>query len=71
MIAIGDRVNVSFRIGAEMLSGTVVGIIPALGDRVAMYRVRFDQNIVAPTLTPNPNERWVDDSMVYESFEGD
>lgn len=71
MIAIGDRVDVSFRIGAEMLPGTVVGIIPALADRVAMYRVRFDQNIVAPTLTPNPNECWVDDSMVYESFEGD
>lgn len=64
MIQIGDRV----RVGEKLLSGTVIGIIPAVADRVAMYRVLFDDAVTGPTLTPNPNERWVDEGMVYGPF---
>ena len=67
MIQIGDRVQVGSRIGCDPAWAMVVAIIPANDYRVAMYRVRFDvpanSNIV--TITPNPNECWVDEGLVY------
>ena len=64
MIQIGDRVQ----IGTTLAWATVVAILPAIGDRVAMYRIRLDQEITAPTLTPTPNESWVDEGMIYGPF---
>lgn len=65
MIQTGDKVQV----GGKLLSGTVIGVIPATADRAAMYRVLFDDDAVTgPTLTPNPNEMWVDESMIYGPF---
>lgn len=68
MIKIGDRVCAGGRIDT-IARGVVVDIIPANEYRQAMYRIRFDSNdkdIV--TLTPNPNECWVDEGMVYGPF---
>lgn len=64
MIQIGDRVQV----GPAFAWGSVVDIIPANEYRGAMYRIRFDHEITAPTLTPNPNESWIDASKVYGPF---
>lgn len=63
MYEIGDRVRVSSRIGASW-DGIIVGIIPELADRPAMYCVRSIKEITAPTLTPNPNECWVDQGLI-------
>ena len=69
MIQIGDRVQVGSRIGAKMAWGTVVDEIPANDYRQAMYRIRFDStgNDVV-TLTPNPNECWIDEGVIYGPF---
>lgn len=73
---IGDRVQVGSRIGAKMACATVVDILPALADRVAMYRVRFDEIVnrdgrrsenVAFTQNPR-NECWVDEGLLYGPF---
>lgn len=64
MIVIGDRV----RVGEKLAWGTVVDFIPGNEYREDVYLVRFDQKIVAPTLTPNPNESWIDASLVYGPF---
>lgn len=58
MIQIGDRVKVDSRIGAKLASGTVVAVLPGVGDRVTMYRVRFDDS----------SESWVDEGIVYGPF---
>ena len=68
MIKIGDRVQVGSRIGAKLAWATVVAILPGVGGRPTMYRVRLEQEITAPTLTPTPNESWVDEGMVYGPF---
>jgi len=65
MIQIGDRVQID---GTTLAWATVVAILPGVGDRPTMYRVRLEQEITAPTLTPNPNERWVDEGMIYGPF---
>ena len=74
--AIGDRVRVAKRLYSglvdiaenRLLVGTVIDIIPANDYREAMYRIRFDvsdSNIV--TITPSPNESWVDQGRIYDS----
>lgn len=75
MITIGDRVQVGSRIGANPAWGTVVDIIPRGEYRPAMYRVRFDvptnrdgRRSEIVTITPNPNESWVDEDIVYGPF---
>lgn len=68
MIQIGDRVCAGSR-NDTIARGVVVDIIPANEYRQAMYRIRFDstgEDIV--TLTPTPNESWVDAGMVYGPF---
>lgn len=68
MIKIGDRVCAGSR-NDNIARGVVVDIIPANEYRQAMYRIRFDnadENFV--TLTPTPNESWVDEGMVYGPF---
>lgn len=77
MIRIGDRVQVGEQIGQSRLVnmrnsifGTVIDIIPGYRDgedvyRETMYRIRFDntnENVV--TLTPNPDESWIDSVRV-------
>lgn len=76
MIQIGDRVKVGKQIGksqlvnlAEPLFGTVVDIIPGHREndvvyRDTMYRIRFEGKTVSPTLTPTPNESWIDSVRV-------
>ena len=75
MIQIGDRVQVGSRIGADLAWAVVVDIIPANDYREAMYRVRFDVPVSRDgrrseivTITPNPNECWVDESIVFGPF---
>ena len=79
MIQIGDKVQVGSRIGAKMAWGTVVAILPAIGDRVIMYRVRFDVptnrdgrraeiNGEVAIADPQQNECWVDESLIYGPF---
>jgi hypothetical protein len=69
MFQIGDRVQIGSRIGAKMTRGTVTDIIPANDYREAMYRVRCDvTESIAVTLTPNPNEIWVDEGLIYGPF---
>lgn len=63
-IEIGDAVMVGSRIGVPSQRATVVGVIPGNEYRYTMYRVRFDNAPNAPTLTPNPNECWVDAPLV-------
>ena len=65
---VGDRVKVGSRIGIPLMWGTVIDIIPALADRVAMYRIRIDDKMTGPTLTPTPNECWIDEGQVYGPF---
>ncbi len=55
MIKIGDRVQ----IGKDLAWATVTDILPALADRVAMYRVQFDSN---------GSQRWVDEGVIYGPF---
>lgn len=77
MLKIGDRVQVGRQINrsrlvdmADAVSGTVVDIIPGYREgeyvyRETMYRIRFDstcKDIV--TLTPTPNESWIDEVRV-------
>ncbi|NDH09418.1 MAG: hypothetical protein EBY16_07385 [Gammaproteobacteria bacterium] len=62
MIQIGDRVQVGSRIGADLAWAVVVNILPAIGDRVAMYCVRFDAT------TSKLNECWIDEGMIYGPF---
>lgn len=65
MIKIGDRVCAGDRIDT-ISRGVVVDIIPANEYRQAMYRIRFDSNDKdVVTLTPTPDERWIDEGMVY------
>lgn len=64
MIQIGDKVRVGSRIGASAWDGVIIAIIPELADRPAMYLVRSIKEITAPTLTPNPNESWVDEGLI-------
>lgn len=74
-IKIGDRVGVGSRIGADMAYGTVVSVLPAIADRVAMYRVRFDiptnrdgrraETNGGVIADPQQNECWVDEGMIY------
>lgn len=75
MIAVGDRVQVGSRIGAKLAWGTVVDIIPGNDYRETMYRVRFDVPVnrdgrrsETVTITPNPNESWIDAPLVYGPF---
>lgn len=79
MIQIGDRVTVGSRIGAKLAWGTVIAILPAIGDRVTMYRVRFDVptnrdgrraeiNGKVAIEDPQQNECWVDEGIVYGPF---
>lgn len=70
MIAVGDTVMVGSRIGGPWSRGTVVDIIPSNDYREALYRVRFHVKTypVAPTITPNPSESWVDAGIVYGPF---
>ena len=70
-IKIGDRVQVGSRIGANPALGTVVDIIPEGEYRPAMYRVRFDvptnrdgRRSEVVTITPSPNECWVDEPLI-------
>lgn len=75
-IGIGDQVKVGNQIGNSRLVdlkcaifGTVVDIIPEYRDgeniyRETMYRIRFEGETVSPTLTPNPNESWIDSVRV-------
>jgi hypothetical protein len=76
----GDRVRVAKRLWnglvditeSRLLSGVVVDTIPGNLYRCAMYRIRFDsddKDIV--TLTPTPNESWVDEGQIYDSFPTD
>jgi len=60
MIQIGDKVQVGSRIGAELASGTVVAILPPIGNMARLYRVRFD--------VPQKDECWVDEGIVYGPF---
>jgi hypothetical protein len=75
MIKIGDRVQVGSRIGADPAWAVVVDIIPANDYREALYRVRFDipvnrdgRRSEIVTITPNPNECWVDEGIVFGPF---
>jgi hypothetical protein len=77
MFQIGDRVKVGKPIGTSgrlvnidnPLFGTVVDVIPGHRDgndvyREDMYRIRFEGETTAPTLTPTPNESWIDGWLV-------
>ncbi|NCV45336.1 MAG: hypothetical protein EBW15_11285 [Actinobacteria bacterium] len=66
-IKIGDEVMVGSRIGNPDQQATVVDIIPANEYRQAMYRVRFPRNPSVVTITPNPNECWVDAPLIHRS----
>jgi hypothetical protein len=55
MFNIGDRVQ----IGSDLAWATVTDILPAIGDRVAMYRVQFDSDA---------SQRWLDEGMIYGPF---
>lgn len=69
MIKIGDEVMVGSRIGANPAMGVVVDIIPANDYRQAMYRVRFKSTSAElVTLTPHPNESWVDEGLILVNF---
>ena len=69
---IGDRVKVGQQINNSRLVslhnpifGTVVDVIPGYRDgndiyREDMYRIRFEGDVMSPTLTPTPNESWID-----------
>jgi len=52
MFKIGDRVQ----IGSDLAWATVTDILPAIGDRIAMYRVKFDSD---------GSQRWLDEGMIY------
>lgn len=52
MFTIGDRVQ----IGSDLAWATVTDILPAIGDRIAMYRVKFDSD---------GSQRWLDEGMIY------
>lgn len=79
MIKIGDRVQIGSRIGADFAWAVVVNILPAIADRVALYRVRFDAhtdrdgrraelNEAIAIIDPKPNECWVDEGVVFGPF---
>ena len=82
-IKIGDRVKVGKQLGqsrlvdmANAVSGTVVDIIPGYRDgediyRETVYRIRFDGETISPTLTPTPNESWIDDVRVVPFYRED
>lgn len=62
MFKVGDRVCVS---NDTIAKGVVVDIIPGNEYRHPMYRVRFDSTgKVVVTLTPTPNESWIDESRI-------
>lgn len=71
----GDRVRVGKRLQSglvdiaedRLMVGIVVDVIPGNLYRDAMYRVRFDGKTTAPTLTPTPNESWIDEGQVYDT----
>ena len=65
---IGDTVQVASRVSHVMTLGEIVDIIPKNDNRQAMFRVRFFGNVTGPTLTPTPNEMWVDAEMVHGPF---
>jgi hypothetical protein len=65
MINIGSKVMVGSRIGNPDQRAVVVDIIPGNEYREAMYRVRFPENPSVVTITPNPNECWVDAPLVW------
>lgn len=68
MIKIGDKVCAGAR-NDTIARGVVVDIIPGNEYRQAMYRIRFDNtDEEAVTLTPNPNESWIDEGMIYGPF---
>lgn len=56
MFKVGDTVEIGPRLGAEPARAVIIGILPGIGDRVAMYRVRFD----IPA-----EECWVDESVMF------
>lgn len=76
MFSIGDRVKVGKQIANSRLVdlkdatfGTVVDVIPGHRDgedvyRETVYRIRFEGKTISPTLTPTPNESWIDDVRV-------
>lgn len=69
MFQIGDRVCAGGRIDT-IARGVVVDTIPANEYRQAMYRIRFDSTDEdAISLTPNPNESWIDEGMIYGTCE--
>lgn len=57
MIQIGDRVCAGGR-NDTIARGVVVAVLPGVGDRVTVYRVRFDDS----------SESWVDEGMIYGPF---
>jgi hypothetical protein len=59
MIQIGDRVQVGFGNISSMAWAMVTEILPAIGDRIAMYRVKFDSD---------SSQRWIDEGMIYGPF---
>ena len=67
-ISVGDVVMVGSRIGLPNQKATVVDIIPSNEYRHAMYRVRFNPTLPpdTPTLTPNPDEMWIDAPLVWK-----
>jgi hypothetical protein len=65
MFNIGDTVMVGSRIGNPDQRAVVVDIIPGNEYREAMYRVRFPKNPSVVTITPTPNECWVDAPLVW------
>lgn len=76
MFKIGDRVKVGQQINNSRLVsldnpifGTIVDVIPGHRDgndiyREDMYRIQFEVEIMSPTLTPTPNESWIDSLCV-------
>jgi hypothetical protein len=76
MINVGDTVMVGSRIGVREALGEVVAILPAIGNMVTLYRVRFDVptnrdgrraeiNGEVAIADPQQNECWVDASLVW------
>lgn len=65
MINVGDTVMVGSRIGIPTKRAVVVDMIPGNEYREAMYRVRFPHDPSVVTITPTPNECWVDAPLVW------
>jgi len=60
MFQIGDRVKVRLVNIDKPVFGVVVAVIPGHVYREDMYRIRGEGEITGPTLTPTPNESWID-----------